>query len=186
MDDIPDATARLISIINRGSSALKNAHFDKAARYFKKACDASVQLQGERTLERSLLHHLYGVSLLYEIPFQGDDDPLEFLPREADYYLVKDRPYSSYSKLYSGTVIQEDYANQMEAAQKELKIAWSILENESNCLKEKANTLCALGEVALRRGWLVSPAFNKKLHINLLSSMQKNMLVVSHCLCCIL
>ncbi|KAG6786554.1 hypothetical protein POTOM_008160 [Populus tomentosa] len=152
MDDIPDAAARLISIINRGSSALKNAHFDKAARYFKKACDASVQLQGERTLERSLLHHLYGVSLLYEIPFQGDDDPLEFLPREADYYLAKDRPYSSHSKLYSGTVSQEDYANQMEAAQKELKIAWSILENESNCLKEKANTLCALGEVALRRG----------------------------------
>lgn len=62
----------------------------------------SVHLQGERTLERSLLHHLYGVSLLYEIPFQGDDDPLEFLPREADYYLAKDRPYSSYSKLYSG------------------------------------------------------------------------------------
>uniref|UniRef100_A0A3N7EQB4 Tetratricopeptide SHNi-TPR domain-containing protein n=1 Tax=Populus trichocarpa TaxID=3694 RepID=A0A3N7EQB4_POPTR len=51
-----------------------------------------------------------------------------------------------------GTVSQEDYANQMEAAQKELKIAWSILENESNCLIEKANTLCALGEVALRRG----------------------------------
>ncbi|XP_011017271.1 PREDICTED: uncharacterized protein LOC105120672 [Populus euphratica] len=152
MDDIPEATARLTSIINRGSSALKNAHFDKAARYFKKARDASVQLQGERTLERSLLHHLYGVSLLYEIPFQGDDDPLEFLPREADYYLAKDRPYSSYSKLYSGTVSQEDYANQMEAAQKELKIAWSILENESNCLKEKASTLCALGEVALRRG----------------------------------
>lgn len=55
-----------------------------------------------------------------------------------------------------GTVSPEDYANQMEAAQKELKIAWSLLENESNFLKEKANTLSALGEVALRRGWLVS------------------------------
>jgi hypothetical protein len=62
--------------------------------------------------------------------------------------------------MVEGTVSQEDYANQMEAAQKELKIAWSILENESNCLIEKANTLCALGEVALRRGWLVSPASN--------------------------
>ncbi|KAG5251319.1 NASP-related protein [Salix suchowensis] len=51
-----------------------------------------------------------------------------------------------------GTVSPEDYANQMEAAQKELKIAWSLLENESNFLKEKANTLSALGEVALRRG----------------------------------
>lgn len=107
----------------------------------------------------------------------------------SDYvYCASGTTYSLILSLFmvEGTVSQEDYANQMEAAQKELKIAWSILENESNCLIEKANTLCALGEVALRRGWLVSPAFNKKLHINLLSSMQKNMLVVSHCLCCIL
>ncbi|KAB5568961.1 hypothetical protein DKX38_002754 [Salix brachista] len=152
MDGIPGATPRLTIIISRGSTALKNGHFHEAARCFKKARHASIQLQGESTLERSLLHHFYGISLLCEIPFQGDGDPLEFLPKEADYYLFKDRSYSSYSKLYSGTVSPEDYANQMEAAQKELKIAWSLLENESNFLKEKANTLSALGEVALRRG----------------------------------
>ncbi|KAG5251323.1 NASP-related protein [Salix suchowensis] len=152
MDGIPGATPRLTIIISRGSTALKNGHFHEAARCFKKARHASNQLQGESTLERSLLHHFYGISLLCEIPFQGDGDPLEFVPKEADYYLFKDRSYSSYSKLYSGTVSPEDYANQMEAAQKELKIAWSLLENESNFLKEKANTLSALGEVALRRG----------------------------------
>ncbi|KAJ6404820.1 hypothetical protein OIU84_012901 [Salix udensis] len=152
MDGIPGATPRLTIIISRGSTALKNGHFHEAARCFKKARHASNQLQGESALERSLLHHFYGISLLSEIPFQGDGDPLEFVPKEADYYLFKDRSYSSYSKLYSGTVSPEDYANQMEAAQKELKIAWSLLENESNFLKEKANTLSALGEVALRRG----------------------------------
>ncbi|KAF9687609.1 hypothetical protein SADUNF_Sadunf02G0111100 [Salix dunnii] len=152
MDGIPGATPRLTVIISRGSTALKNGHFHEAARCFKKARHASYQLQGERTLERLLLHHFYGISLLSEIPFQGDDDPLEYVPKEADYYLFQDRTYSSYSNLYSGTVSPEDYANQMEAAQKELKIAWSLLENESNCLKEKANTLSALGEVALRRG----------------------------------
>ncbi|KAJ6391112.1 hypothetical protein OIU77_025165 [Salix suchowensis] len=152
MDGIPGATPRLTIIISRGSTALKNGHFREAARCFKKARHATNQLQGESNLERSLLHHFYGISLLCEIPFQGDGDPLEFVPKEADYYLFKDRSYSSYSKLYSGTVSPEDYANQMEAAQKELKIAWSLLENESNFLKEKANTLSALGEVALRRG----------------------------------
>ncbi|CAK7347648.1 unnamed protein product [Dovyalis caffra] len=153
MDGIPGARSWLTSLILRGSSALKNARFDEAAKLFKSARDARFQLYGDDiSLEDMLLHHVHGVSLLSEIPFQGGDDPLAFVPKEADYYLAEDISYSSYSKLYSeGTITQEDYANQMEAAQKELKIAWSILDKESDCLIEKGNTLSALGEVALRR-----------------------------------
>jgi hypothetical protein len=52
-------------------------------------------------------------------------------------------------------VMEENYVRILEVAKGELNLAWSLMEYRIDNYLLKGNVLSALGEVALRRGFLL-------------------------------